>query len=88
MDKAWGARPVHLIRPEIARLPVHSAFATHGEFIPELAYHAWLTEAGSACRELVVIWFGAREPHMSTYGLVERAIRNVDWEQYAREYEP
>jgi hypothetical protein len=88
MGVAWGERPVHLIRPEISRHPVHSAFATHGEFLPDITYHVWLSEAGAACRELVVVWFGASEPHMSIYGLVERAIRDVDWDRLSQEFEP
>ena len=88
MVEAWGQRPVHLIRPEITRHPVNSAFATHGDFLPDTTYHAWLSEAGSACRELVVAWLGESQPDLSIRAIVENAVRDVDWEQHSKEYEP
>lgn len=86
--KAWGQRPVHVIRPEITRHPVHSAFCTRGDFLPDTTYHAWLSEAGSACRELVVVWFGESQPDLSLRDVVLNAVRNVDWDKHSQEYEP
>lgn len=84
----WGQRPVHLIRPEVARHPVHSAFSTHGEFLPDTTYHVWLSEAGSACRELVVVWFGESQPEVGIRDLIVKASRDVDWSKHSQEYEP
>lgn len=91
LEKVWGQRPTHLISPETRTVEVKSLFAERGIYLPEITYHAWLTSdpiGGESCgSELVVVWFEHKAAGTGVLGVVERAVRDLPWEQLAKDYD-
>lgn len=82
----WGVRKTHVIPPKM-RTEVNGQ-----ELLPEIMYFAWIScetpiNPGFDGSELVVVWFGHKEPNKSLPETVADALRHLPWPELADNYE-
>jgi hypothetical protein len=85
----WNERRTYVIPPAIRRI-------THPgrtyDRLPDVRYHAWLSSdavdrgAGSAS-ELVLVWFQSEDHEATLFDTVARAVRSIDWESLAKDFD-
>jgi hypothetical protein len=88
MTPIWGDRPTYVVPPAI-RL-ITEVGRTYLR-LPELIYHLWLTSepigADWCASELVVLYFGPPQYNIPIGDIVGQALRDIPWEQVARDFD-
>ncbi|OYU83367.1 MAG: hypothetical protein CFE24_11725 [Flavobacterium sp. BFFFF2] len=85
--REWGNRPCILKKADMysevknqLKPLVYSVWLSSGEPIDDLENQF------DGCA-LVVMWFGQHQPHKSIYDIIVEGVKNVDWNEFAGNYQ-